>query len=190
MRVVANVAVSEHRIAGHKQISARADHVRNGGEIDASVNLNAKSKSAPLANLDQHFNFSEGAGNKFLRAKPRIYGHDENVMHDFQDFIEQVHWGRGIDHHGRLATVGGNQVQRSIQMRASLLVHGDPIGPCIGKSRDVIVRILDHQMTVKRDVRDHLTQRGNDRRTNSQVRNEMSIHYIEMQDRAATLDGG
>ncbi len=83
-----------------------------------------------------------------------------------------------------------NQVQRAIQVHASFLMHGNPIGAGFGKGRDVVVWIFDHQVAIEGHLCNRFAQRRHDRRADGEVRNEMPVHDVEMQDRASAVDGG
>jgi hypothetical protein len=48
--------------------------------------------------------------------------------------------------------VAFDQMQRTIQVPASFLMHGNPISPGVGKLRNKLVRIFDHQVAVERQL--------------------------------------
>ena len=81
-----------------------------------------------------------------------------------------------------------NQLHRAVQMHRGFLMHADPVRPGICKSRNVLLRILDHQVHIERR-RDVLAQRGHHRRTNGDVRHEMAVHHVHMQHGCASLQG-
>ena len=103
-----------------------------------------------------------------------------------QHFLQRIHRRRRINHHTRQAIVALDEMQRAVQVPASFLMHRNPIRPRLGKRRNKLVRILDHQVAVERQLR-HLAQRLHHRRPNRQVRHEMPIHNIHMDDRRATF---
>src|ERR1035437_2479183 len=59
-------------------------------------------------------------------------------------------------------------------------MHRNPVGPGIGESRNVVIGILDHQMTVKRNVHG-FTQRRNHRRPDRDIGHKMAVHDIHME---------
>ena len=93
--------------------------------------------------------FLERVWNEMLRAKSRIHGHDQNVMHDIQDFVEHVHRSRRIDHHARLASKRLNQVERAVQMNASFLMNGNPVRASFRKCGNKLIWIFNHQMAIE-----------------------------------------
>ncbi len=77
-----------------------------------------------------------------------------------------------------------DQLQRAVQVPASLVVHAHPVGPRIGKGRNELVGILDHQVAVERQLR-RLAQAGDDRRSDGDVGHEVAVHDVDMDHRAA-----
>jgi hypothetical protein len=188
--ILANVAVGEDRVSGDEEIGARANHIRNGVEIDAAIDFDAERQAAGFANTRQRFDLTKRAGDKFLRAKTGIHRHHENVVDDVQDLVEGVDRCCGIDDHGGFAAVRSDQVKCAIQMDAGFLMDGHPIGASIGKCGDEVVGIFNHQVAIEGHTWDGFAQGGNDRRADGDVRNKMAIHDVDVEDRAAGVDGG
>src|SRR3569832_1384894 len=82
-----------------------------------------------------------------------------------------------------------DQLERSVQVNTSFLMYRNPVRTGIRKCRDVQVGILDHQMAVDRSF-NGLTERLQHRRSDRDIRNEMPVHHVEMEDRAATFYRG
>ena len=82
------------------------------------------------------------------------------------------------------AIVALDQMQGAIQMYAGFLVHGNPVGAGRGKLGNELVRILDHQVAIERQL-GHLAQGLHQRRSHGQVGHEMTVHDIHMDDCAA-----
>ena len=74
-------------------------------------------------------------------------------------------------------------MQCPVQVPHSFLVHRNPIGARIGESRNIFVRILDHQVAIERQRRD-LAQRLHHRRPDREIGHEMSIHDVDVDDSA------
>ena len=74
-------------------------------------------------------------------------------------------------------------------MDAGLLVDGDPVGPSVNERRNVLVRVLDHQVAVERHV-NRFAQRFNHRRSNGDIGDKMAVHHVHVQDRPATSNCG
>src|SRR6267143_3743820 len=74
-----------------------------------------------------------------------------------------------------------------MKMHASFLVHGDPTRAGFRKCGDEFVGILNHQVAIEDGVGKSFAQRGHDQRPNREIRNEMSVHHVAMDHRAAAL---
>jgi hypothetical protein len=68
-------------------------------------------------------------------------------------------------------------------------MHAYPVRPRIGECGDKFIGILDHQVAVERQL-GRLAERSNDWRSDSQIRNEMSIHDVDVDDTAPALGRG
>jgi hypothetical protein len=82
-----------------------------------------------------------------------------------------------------------NQVQRAIQMPAGFLMHRNPIRASLGECGNEFVRIFDHQMAIERQFRNP-AQRFDHRRTNGEIRDEMPVHNIHVDDTGAAFARG
>jgi len=67
-------------------------------------------------------------------------------------------------------------------MHTGFLMHADPACTRVHKGRNVVVRVLDHQVNVQRRLH-MLAQRGHHRRANRNVWDEVPVHYINVQNR-------
>ena len=84
----------------------------------------------------------------------------------------------------------GDMRQRPVQVPANIVMHAYPVRPCIGKSGDKLVRILDHQVAVERQLR-RLAQARHHRRSDRDIGHEMPVHDVDVDHRtAATLRRG
>jgi len=188
--VLANIPMAEDRIAGHKNFRTGANDVPDGIERDAAIDFDAKSQAAGIANVRKRFHFLKRVGNEMLCAKSRIHGHDQNVVHDVQNFVKHVHRSGRINDHSRLAAMRLDQMESAVQMNTRLLMNGNPVRTCFSKSRNELIRIFDHQMTIERHIGESLAERSHDRRPNREVRHEVPVHHVEVQHSAAALQRG
>ncbi len=125
----------------------------------------------------------------FCAPKARIHRHHQNVIHDVQNFRKRVHRRCRIDHYPSQAVVTLDQVQRPVQMPAGLLMHRYPIDSGFGECRNELVRILDHQVAIQRQI-GHLAQRFYNRRPDRKIGNEVAVHDIDMDDTRPALACG
>ena len=79
---------------------------------------------------------------------------------------------------------------RAVQVRHRLDVHGNHVGAGGDELVDIPIRLFDHQVHVERPGRDAL-DRADDRRANGDVRHEVAVHHVDMdQVGAAPFDRG
>ena len=79
-------------------------------------------------------------------------------------------------------------MQRAVQMHAGFLVHRNPVGPGLGKLRNELVRILDHQVAIERQI-GRFAQRLHQRRAHGEIGHKMAVHDVHMDDGAAAFGG-
>jgi hypothetical protein len=111
------------------------------------------------------------------------------MMNEGKNLIEGVDWcGRVYDHSG-LASVGGDQMKGAIEMDAGFPVDGDPIGPGFCKCGYEFVRPFNHEVAIEWDFRD-FAKRSNDGGPDRDVRDEMTIHNVHVENGGAPFDSG
>jgi hypothetical protein len=82
----------------------------------------------------------------------------------------------------------GDQLQRPVQVATDLLVNAQKIGSGLCEGGNEVVRILDHQMAIKRQIGDR-PQRLNHGRTEGDVWDEVSVHHVDVDDASAASFG-
>src|SRR5579864_8106800 len=82
-----------------------------------------------------------------------------------------------------------DEMQSAIEMPARFLVHRHPVDSGVGKCWNEFVRILNHQVAVQRQL-GYLPQRLHHRRPDREVRDEVPIHDIDMNDAGSALARG
>ena len=80
-------------------------------------------------------------------------------------------------------------MEGAIEMDAGFLVDGDPISPGFGKCGDEVIRPLNHEMAIERNLRG-FAKRGYDWGADRDVRDEMAVHHVHMENGGSPFDGG
>ena len=131
--------------------------------------------------------FVEAVRNERLPTEARVDRHHEHEVHVRCDRLER---GRGrprVDHHASLCTELANERDRAIQMPDGFDVDGHHAGARGDELLDVAIRVLDHQVHVERPCGD-ASDRAHHRRTDRDVRDEVPVHHVDVnQVRAATF---
>ena len=157
--------------------------------MDAAVDFNAEAELARLADFREQFNFLEGRVDKGLPTEAGIHAHDKNMMDQRKNLVEGMdRCGRVNDHSG-LASVRGDQMQGAIEMDAGFLVDRDPSSAGFRESGDEFVRPFNHEMTIEWDFRD-FAKRGYDRRPDGDIRDEVAIHHVHVENGGTSFDSG
>src|ERR1700709_1268430 len=130
----------------------------------------------------------QSAGDKLLRTETGVYRHHQHVIDDIQNFTESFDGGGRVDDHACLTVVALDEMQGTVQVRASFLMDRYPVGAGGGEFRNVLIRVFDHQVAIERKIGD-LAQRLDDRRAQREVGDEVSVHDVDMDHRSATRSG-
>jgi hypothetical protein len=72
-------------------------------------------------------------------------------------------------------------------MHAGFLVNRNPVRAGVSELRNKQIGIFDHQVTVDWNL-NYLAKRSHDRWSNCDVRNEMAVHHVHVQNGSAALD--
>ena len=188
--VLADVAVAEDGVAGDEEFSAGANDVSDGVVRDAAIDFNAEGETAGLPDLGERGHLVERIGDELLTAEAGVYGHDENVVDDFEDFAEGFDGSGGIDDHTGFAAMGLNEVERAVQVDAGFLMDGNPVGTGFGEGGDELIGIFDHQMAIEGNAGKRLAERSDYGRADGDVGDKVAVHDVEMEDGAAAIESG
>src|SRR5208283_1722454 len=148
--VVARVAVPEDMTAGNKYLHSSARRRAYRLQINTAVDFDAEIHSLGSPHGGQLADLLQRAGNELLPSETRIDGHDQHEIHNVEHFAERLHRSRRIDDHSDQRAVAANQLQRAVQVAANLLMDRNPVCPRIDEGGNILIRILDHQVTVER----------------------------------------
>jgi hypothetical protein len=183
------LSMLEYSAACDQYLRTGTHYVADRLVMDAAVHFNAEAELARLADFGEQFNFFEGRVDKGLTTKAGVHAHDKNMMNQWKNFIEGVdRCGRVYDHSG-LASVGCDQMKGAIEMDAGFLVDRDPSSAGFRESGDEFVRPFNHEMTIEWDFRD-FAKRGYDRRADRDIRDEVAIHHVHVEDGGSPFDDG
>ncbi len=184
--VGANVSVGEDGAARDEELGAGFDDIAHCFAIDSSIHFNTEIEFAFRAHACEGGNFVKGVGDEFLAAEPGIHAHHQDVVNKIEHFGQGFDGSSGIENYARLAAVGSNQVERAIKMNAGFLVDGHPVGSSFREYRDEKIGIFDHEMAIEWDF-EMLAEGADDRRTDGEIGDKVTIHDVEMEDGGAAV---
>jgi hypothetical protein len=157
--------------------------------MDAAVDFNAEAEAARLPDIREQLNFLEGRVDKGLATEAGVHAHDKDMMNQRKNLIESVDRCGGVYDYSGLASVRCDQMKGAIEVDAGFLVDGDPISASSGKCGDELVRPFNHEMTIERDFRD-FAKRCYDGRPDRDIRDEVAVHHVHMEDGRSPVHGG
>src|SRR5215813_12426991 len=177
----------ENGRARHQHVGAGARAVACVFGSDAAVDLQV---DGPPSNHGPHPpDLLQHRRNEFLPAESRIDAHHQNQV----EAVEHIHKLalRGVrgDRDAGFLAGGADELQRAVEMRTCLGMHGDDVGASLRESFDVRVDWCDHQVHVERllGVRaDGL----HDTRPDRDVGYEVTIHNVHVHPVASRLVNG
>lgn len=114
-----------------------------------------------------------------MASETWIDRHQTDQICQLQHMFQPRHRCVRIQSHARLHAQIPYALQRAVQMRASLNVHGQYVGPQRGECLQVAVRIDNHQMHVQRFL--CMPRNGfDDRHPETDVRHKDPVHDVEV----------
>ncbi len=174
---------------GDDDAGAGRDNLGNVLLIDAAVDCHRRAVPGAIEQLADFPDFRLAARNESLTAEAGIDRHHQHVVDVGGDVFEHHRWRRRIEHHASPDTQRLDGVHRAMQMRQDLDVDRHHRRARVGKRVDVLIGIRDHQVHVDRDLRDAL-DRLHDRRTHGDVRHEVAVHHVDVNEIGATALSG
>ena len=123
--------------------------------------------------------FGDGTGDKALAAKAGVHAHEQHHIDNVDDAFEHADGGGGVEHHAGLDTALLQMGERAVQVRRSLVVHGDHVGTGVGVPIDRLVGVRHHQVRVDRYIGGALDGLK-DVDAKGQVAGKVSVHNVEV----------
>ena len=124
-----------------------------------------------------------------LPAEARVDRHHEHEVDVGGDVFERRRRRRRVEHDARLGAELLDVRDRAVQVRHGLDVHRDHAGAGGDEVFDVAIGLLDHQVHVERPRGDAL-DRAHDRRADRDVRDEVAVHHVDVNEVGAAALGG
>ena len=187
--IFTGISMLEYIAACDQYLRTGTHYVADRLVMDAAVDFNAEAEAARLPDIREQLNFLQGRVDKGLTAEAGVHAHDKNMMNQWKNFIEGVdRCGRVYDHSG-LASVRCDQMKGAIEMDAGFLVDRDPSSAGFRKCRYELFRPFNHEMAIERNFRD-FAKRSYDGGPDRDIRDEVAIHHVHVEDACASFDDG
>ena len=153
----------------------RAAASKEGGIGPKTVLPEAPVLGVPEDNLEIDFKKRDPLRLRWTSIKDATAYEVEIVEH----IVEHVDRGRGVQGHARLLTEGFHPLDRAMEVRPCLRMHGNDVGAGLGERIEEIIDWRDHEMDVEGLFRMR-AKRLHHAGADSQVRHEMPVHDIDV----------
>src|ERR1051326_1667745 len=181
------VGMAENRRTRHQNGRTGIDHRRSGARINAAVHFNLHVDTSGSDQLGDLTNLRHNRFYELLRGEAGVHGHHQNVVAKLDRRRQRLGRRGGVDGDARLRSAVADALQSALQMTLGFDVNRDHVRAGVEERADVELRLLDHQMTVERQRR-RLADGLHDHRSDRQVRHEVAVHHIEVQEVGAGFD--
>jgi len=169
----------EHGRAGDDNPDTSGDDARDIVDVDTAVDFDGRVVADPIEQRPNRTNFGLAPRDESLSPEPRIDGHDQDEVDVGGDLLERANGRRGVQNDAGLCAQGLDGVDRAMEVRQHFDMHRDHAGARLGECVEVLVGIHDHQVNIQRNLRDS-PNRFHDRRSDGDVRDEMAVHDVDV----------
>jgi hypothetical protein len=111
------------------------------------------------------------------------------MMNERKNLIESMDRCGWVYDYSGLASVRCNQMKGAIEMDAGFLVDGNPISAGFCKCGDEVIGPFNHKMAIERNFSD-FAKGSYDGGPDGDVRDEMTIHDVHMENGGSAFDSG
>jgi hypothetical protein len=181
------IAVFENSASRYQNLSTGAYNVRYRVVIHTAVYFNEEMQTARLPDLGKRLDFPKARVDKRLPAKSRIHAHDKDVVDQRKNLVECVDGRRRIYDNSWSTSMRLDEVESTVEMDARFLMDRDPIGASLGERGNIFVGSFNHEMTIERYAND-FAERDDDRRPDREIRDEVAIHDVDVQNGCPALN--
>lgn len=182
-------------VGGFEEGGAGDEGVGSGGlakgrgfEIDAAVDFEPEVQVLFAAPVGELLDFREAIVPEALSAETGLDGHDEDEVDLGEEMFDGVGGGGGVDDDAVLAAEFADARQGAAVVVVGFDVDADEIGAGFGKGFDVAVGFVEHEVSVKEELRNVRAERGEGLGAEGEVGDEVTVHDVEVQPRDA--EGG
>ena len=128
----------------------------------------------------QLLDFFVCAFDELLSAEAWVDRHEEHHVQVAEDVLQHADGCVRIKYHTGVYAEGFDLLHGAVDMGAGLIVESDDVGACLGEGLEVLLRLHDHQVDVKRllgfllDGLHHGDAEGD-------VRHEAAVHHVAVE---------
>ena len=185
------VGSTEHAASRHNRVGTSLDHHPGILRGDTAVNLNPRVDTPGIAHGLQHPRLLDLARDELLSAESGVDTHQQHQVDVLKHVLNRGQRRGRVEHDTSLAAEVLDLVHASMQVggRALLGVDRDDIRASLGKVRNALLRLDNHQMAIQRLVGDG-AERVHNQRSNRDVRDKATVHHVDVHPVAPGLVDG
>jgi hypothetical protein len=111
------------------------------------------------------------------------------MMDERKYLVDGVNRRRRIYDDSWLTSERCDETQAAVQMHASFVMDGDPVGTCFNQRGNELVRTFDHEMTVERDT-GGLAETSDHGGADGEIGDNVAVHDVHVENRGSAFHGG
>src|SRR5690606_35208853 len=157
----------------------------NVRQVDSTVDLNHGAAAAAVDQFPDRFDLPEALRQEHLPGEAGIDGHDQDQVYLGDEFLERMNRRGRVDGHTRAGAALADAPDGAVQVRRGFNVYGHDRRTGIDELVDIAVGFGNHQVHVERNRR-RATERADDGRAERDVRDEVAVHHVDVEQ----LDAG
>jgi len=178
------IGLAEEEGAGDEDIGAVEKTEARGGEVNAAVHFDIDGKIAAGDFGAEGGDFWEHVVHKGLAAEAGLDGHDEDHVTELEEGEDGGGVGDWFEDEAGLGAEAANGVERRQDFMLRIQgggfeMNSDEIGASVNELRCIGDGVVDHKMDIKREC-GAFSERTDDGRADSKVRNEVGVHDIDV----------
>jgi 1-acyl-sn-glycerol-3-phosphate acyltransferase len=175
------VARTEHGRAGNEGVSAGFGTTLDGVERDAAINLKPNVTAALIEQGTRATYLFQHKIQELLPTEARFNGHDQDHVQLIEQIGIRLDRGGRLQRHRRPGTLGADFSSQTHRCGCGFDVEGDTLGACLNIRGSPTVGVGNHQVRID-GLSDRCGQRLDDGHTDREVRHEVVVHHIHVQE--------
>ena len=182
----------ENRGAGDERVGAGFDDFVRVGGGNTAINLDPRVHTVRIAHGLDLRNLTNLRFDEALAAEPGVDAHHEDQVNLFDDVLQALGGGAGVQHDTRFAPQVLDLVHRAVQVDgggAGVRVDGDDVRARLGEIRHAKLGFHDHEVAIQHLVR-HRAERVDDEGADGDVGHETAVHHVDVDPLRASLVSG
>mmetsp|Transcript_3537 Transcript_3537/g.7738 ORF Transcript_3537/g.7738 Transcript_3537/m.7738 type:complete len:274 (+) Transcript_3537:107-928(+) len=166
--------------SGNHHVNTSLGNFLDVVDLDTSINFQTAVQVVVIDKFPCFTGLVEGTGDEGLSSESRVDRHEKNDVKLVHDVLGGIEWCTRVENKSGLASSSLDQLEGSVNVLGCLRVEGDVRSSGINESVDGFIDRGDHKMDINRGGDTVITKGLADHRSDSQVRDVVVVHNIEV----------